>query len=84
MSYDRSLRFVVATMLVLAGAVFAFGRSRVDWLNWLDNHTCHVLIVAGFAWWCLLYPSWLGVAITAIGLISWYRQPATGTRVVNV
>jgi hypothetical protein len=76
-SYDRSLRFIVATMLVLAGAVFAFGGSRADWLKWLDNHTGHIVILAGIAWWCLLFPSWLGVVIIAIGLLSRYWQPAS-------
>ena len=74
-SHDRSVRFIVATMLVLVGTLFAFGGSRTDWLKWLDNHTDQMLIVAGVAWWCLLYPSWLGVVIAAIGLLSRYWQP---------
>ncbi len=78
--YGRLLRFIVSMLFVLAGAAFAFGGSRADWLSWLDNHTAVAMIVVGVAWWLLIYPAWLGAVIAAMGLLlsSKKRRPRHG------
>jgi hypothetical protein len=65
----------IFAVLCLGGAVFLFGWGvrRGTWTA-LINERPHALgIAVGLAWWCWLWPSFLGLLLVLICLVSWWR-----------
>ncbi len=62
-------------VLCLAGGCFAIilGIRRGTWTTILKDRPYAVGIAAGLAWWCWLWPSFLGLAVAVVCLIAWWR-----------
>ncbi|HEY4760032.1 MAG TPA: hypothetical protein VIH42_05570, partial [Thermoguttaceae bacterium] len=80
-------RFMAVFLLMGVVVLIVIGMRRGTWKNLFENRPYAVGIAVGLAWWCWLWPSFLGIVMVLVCLIAWwrsYRKVATEIRPAEV
>jgi hypothetical protein len=66
-------RIFDSLILVTVTFIFIFGIRRSIWKSLIKNRPYALCIAAGLAWWCWLWPSFLGLVVVLFFLIVWWQ-----------